>query len=164
MKSVPREDHTELPWIQLLARKIRYLFLRRWIWNNAWSKNQTRSQNFEIQASNSLSNLVGLALFKSTSNWHQFWWSLWTSNCCRASEAQEDAGCGCCDAPKITHGVTTKACRWVQGKKTCKDVWQRMRQAVHTGKFWPPALKYFASKEECDRGVDELWQKLPVCM
>lgn len=37
------------------------------IWNNAWSKNQTRSHNFEIQASNSLSNLAVLTLFKSAS-------------------------------------------------------------------------------------------------
>lgn len=62
-----------------------FFFSRHGIWNNAWSKNQTRNQNFEIQASNSLSNLAGLALLKFISNWHCLWWSPLTGGHCRAA-------------------------------------------------------------------------------
>lgn len=64
-----------------------FVFFRCGIWYNAWSKNQTRSQNFETEASNSLPNLSRLALFKCTSKWHQLWWSPWAGDHHQLSEA-----------------------------------------------------------------------------
>lgn len=112
-------------------------FLRCGIWNNAWSKNQTRSQNFEIQASNSLSNLACLALFKSASNWHQLWWSPWTGDHPQLSEA---AGL---QEWRRLHQSSQKPADGRRGQESVKtDVMHRKTPILQTGNFGPPALEH----------------------